>query len=46
MYDPATRRWSGLPATPGHPQMSSAPVWTGTELLNLTTAGKLFTFHR
>jgi hypothetical protein len=26
--------------------MSSAPVWTGTELLNLTTAGKLFTFHR
>jgi hypothetical protein len=46
MYDPATQRWTELPATPGHPQMGSAPVWTGTELLALTTAGNLFTFHR
>jgi hypothetical protein len=46
MYDPATERWSRLPATPGHPQLSATPVWTGTELLNLTTAGQLFTFYR
>jgi hypothetical protein len=46
MFDPATGRWSELPATPGHPEMSSTPVWTGTELLTLTTAGTLLAFHR
>jgi hypothetical protein len=46
MYDPATRRWSGLPATPGHPQPTSVSIWTGTELLTLTMAGKLLALHR
>ena len=46
LYDPAARRWSDLPATPGHPAMVSSPVWTGTALLTLTTAGTLFAFHR
>jgi hypothetical protein len=46
MFDPATGRWTGLPATPGHPEMGATPVWTGTELLTLTAAGTLFTFHR
>ena len=46
MYDPATRRWTTLPATPGHPMITATPVWTGTELLTLTTAGALLAFHR
>lgn len=45
LYDPAAQRWTGLPATPGHPAMASSPVWTGTELLTLTTAGSLLAFH-
>jgi hypothetical protein len=46
MFDPATQRWAGLPATPGHPQLAGGSVWTGTELLNLTEAGALFAFRR
>jgi hypothetical protein len=46
MFDPATRRWTGLPATPGHPPLAGSSVWTGTELLNLTEGGALFAFHR
>jgi hypothetical protein len=46
MYDPATQRWTVLPATPGHPPLAGSSVWTGTELLNLTEAGVLFAFHR
>jgi hypothetical protein len=46
MFDPATQRWTGLPATPGHPPLAGSAVWTGTELLNLTEAGALFAFHR
>jgi hypothetical protein len=46
MYDLATQRWTGLPATPGQPQITSDPVWTGTELLTLTTKGQLLAFHR
>ena len=46
MFDPATQRWTGLPATPGHPPLAGSSVWTGTELLNLTEAGALFAFHR
>jgi hypothetical protein len=46
MYDPATQRWTELPATPGHPQLTSDSVWTGTELLTLTTKGQLLAFHR
>ena len=45
LYDPATRRWSDLPATPGHPAVASTPVWTGTELLTIASAGTLFAFH-
>jgi hypothetical protein len=46
MYDPATQRWTGLPASPGHPPLAGSSVWTGTELLNLTESGALFAFHR
>jgi hypothetical protein len=46
MYDPATKRWTALPATPGHPPLAGSSVWTGTELLNLTESGALFAFHR
>jgi hypothetical protein len=46
MFDPATRRWTELPATRGHQEITSDPVWTGTELLTLTTKGQLLAFHR
>jgi hypothetical protein len=46
MFDPATGRWTVLPATPGHPPLAGSSVWTGTELLNLTESGALFAFHR
>jgi hypothetical protein len=46
MFDPATQRWTGLPATPGHPPLAGSSVWTGTELLNLAESGALFAFHR
>jgi hypothetical protein len=46
MFDPATGRWTTLPATPGHPELTATPVWTGAELLTLTTAGALLAFHR
>jgi hypothetical protein len=46
MYDPATGRWTTLPAMPRHPELTATPVWTGTELITLTTAGSLLAFHR
>ena len=47
MYDPATKRWTTLPATPGHPMITATPVWTGTKLLTLTTSGLAARlFHR
>jgi hypothetical protein len=47
MYQPAAARWTGLPAVPGHPSsLSVTPVWTGTELLALTDAGRLSALHR
>jgi hypothetical protein len=46
MFDPATGRWTTLSATPGHPELAATPVWTGAELLTLTTAGALLAFHR
>ena len=45
LFKPATSRWTGLPAVPGHPSLSVVPVWTGTELLTLTDAGRLFALH-
>ncbi len=45
MFDPAGQRWTELPATPGHPEITSDPVWTGTELLTLTTNGGLLAFR-
>jgi hypothetical protein len=45
-YDPATGRWHVLPAPPGYPALSAAPVWAGTQLLELTNAGELLAFHR
>jgi hypothetical protein len=47
MYQPTAARWTGLPAIPGDPpSLSVTPVWTGTELLALTDAGRLFALHR
>jgi hypothetical protein len=46
MFDPATGRWTTLPAAPGHPELAATSVWTGAELLTLTTAGALLAFHR
>lgn len=46
LYDPATGRWSGLPATPGYPNLAAAPLWAGTQLLALTDSGALWSFHR
>jgi hypothetical protein len=45
-YDPGTGRWRVLPAPPGYPSPAAAPVWAGTQLLELTNAGHLLTFHR
>lgn len=45
LFNPASSRWSSLPATPGHPQLSVTPAWTGTSLLTLTNAGRLLAFH-
>jgi hypothetical protein len=46
MYNPAIKRWFRLAAAPGRPAVSDAPVWTGTELLTLTDAGRLLAFRR
>jgi hypothetical protein len=46
MYQPTAARWTGLPTVPGYPSLSGAPVWTGTELLALTEAGRLLALHR
>lgn len=45
-YDLATGRWRVLPAPPGYPPPAAAPVWAGTQLLELTNAGRLLAFHR
>ncbi len=44
-YDPGTRSWHLLPASPRDP-IAAAPVWAGRQLLLLTSAGALWTFHR
>jgi hypothetical protein len=46
VFRPGDGRWTTLPATPGRPQVISAPVWTGSELLALTTNGRLYAFQR
>jgi hypothetical protein len=47
LYDPVTGRWRMLPAPPGHPWLAGAPLWTGTQLLELTGGnGTLLSFHR
>ena len=40
-FDPVTSHWIKLPALPDHQSPSVTPVWTGTELLTLTSAGHL-----
>jgi hypothetical protein len=45
LFKPTTGRWTGLPAVPGQPSLSTTPVWTGTELLVLTDAGSLYALH-
>jgi hypothetical protein len=46
LYDPADRSWQRLPAPPGRPSIAAAPVWTGSELLVLTSSGRLLAFGR
>lgn len=46
LYDPATNRWTRLPATPRHPSLAAIPVWAGSELLALTGNGELLGFRR
>ena len=47
LYQPTAARWTGLPAMPGDPpSLSATPVWTGTQLLALTDAGRLLALHR
>jgi hypothetical protein len=46
LFKPATGRWTGLAAVPGHLALSVLPVWTGSELLALTDAGRLYALHR
>ncbi len=46
LYDPGSRRWLHLAAPPGHPTLPQTPVWTDRQLLALTSAGALWTFHR
>lgn len=44
-YDPATGRWLSLPAPPGYPPLAAAPIWAGTQLLEVTNTGQLLAFH-
>jgi hypothetical protein len=44
-FDPATNRWSALPAPPGKPSMAANPIWAGRQLLLLTAGGGLLSFH-
>jgi len=46
LWDPAASRWRTLPPPPGHPPISTIPLWTGTNLLALTDQGTLLSFHR
>jgi hypothetical protein len=45
-YDPVARQWLSLPSPPVHPTLSATPVWTGTELLELSDNAQLQAFHR
>jgi hypothetical protein len=45
LLDPATRRWRTLATVPGRPVLTATPVWTGSEMLALTSTGKLLAFH-
>jgi hypothetical protein len=45
LYDPSTSTWSKLPAPAGYPPLAAPPVWTGTQLLELTSTGALLSFN-
>jgi hypothetical protein len=45
LYDPGRKSWHSLPAPPGKSfTLASEPVWTGSELLVLTSSGRLLAF--
>jgi hypothetical protein len=46
LYDPADGKWSKLPVPPHRPGLDTVPVWTGTELLTLTTKGNLLALRQ
>lgn len=46
LYDLATRHWTRLPAPPGYPKLAAPPIWTGTQLLELSDTGQILSFHR
>jgi hypothetical protein len=45
-WDPASGQWHRLPSLPGSVQISDSPLWAGPQLLELTDAGALWSFHR
>ncbi len=45
-FDPKSRSWRMLPVPPGLPLAAADPLWADRELLLLTAAGKLLSFHR
>lgn len=51
-YDPVTRHWHSLPdaalalSGKGAPGFTGSPVWTGTEVLQLSSNGQLLAFRR
>ena len=45
-YDPATRTWRSLSAAPRDEPTDTVPVWTGSELVAVTEAGKTVALHR
>ncbi len=50
MWDPASARWSRLPAPPGYPSLAATPIWAGSRiwaedrLLALASNGELLSF--
>lgn len=45
-YDPVTRTWRSLSAAPRDEPTDTVPVWTGSELVAVTEAGKTLALHR
>jgi hypothetical protein len=45
-WDPTTGHWRRLPSPLGSFQLSDSPVWAGSQLLELTDSGALWSFHR